>query len=409
MMDAMTQDAAPAIPTVLFGAFDRHNFGDLLFPHIVAALLNDKNLLFAGLAERDLRRHGGHRVRALAQFAAHWGDRPANIIHVGGELLTCDAWEAAVMLLPPRQAREIIARLNAQESERLEWARSQLGISALAPYTLRRELFPRAARVIYNAVGGVDLGERDPVLRAEVLANLKAADDVGVRDQRTQALLHAAGITARLMPDPAVMVAELFGATIRRRAKEGEIAQILRAFPQGYIAAQFSADFGDDETLAEIAAQLDRTAISSGHGVAFFRAGAAPWHDDLLCYRRVAARMRTPSATIFTSLDLWDICALIARSRGYAGSSLHGRIVAMAFALPRVNLLHPAQAERPTKQAAFAATWEEPGMPGAVGVRQIARGMSDALATDPEQRRRTAAELAAHYHRGFDAIRAGLE
>jgi hypothetical protein len=25
-------------PLILFGAFDRHNLGDLLFPHIVAAL-----------------------------------------------------------------------------------------------------------------------------------------------------------------------------------------------------------------------------------------------------------------------------------------------------------------------------------------------------------------------------------
>ena len=79
-------------PTILFGAFDRHNFGDLLFPHIAAALLQNKNLLFTGLAERDLRCHGGHQVRALAQLAAGWGARPANIIHVGGELLTCDAW-----------------------------------------------------------------------------------------------------------------------------------------------------------------------------------------------------------------------------------------------------------------------------------------------------------------------------
>jgi hypothetical protein len=26
-------------PTILLGAFDRHNFGDLLFPHLAAALL----------------------------------------------------------------------------------------------------------------------------------------------------------------------------------------------------------------------------------------------------------------------------------------------------------------------------------------------------------------------------------
>ncbi|MDP3844739.1 MAG: polysaccharide pyruvyl transferase family protein [Oxalobacteraceae bacterium] len=405
----MTHEASTGIPTVLFGAFDRHNFGDLLFPHIVAALLARKDLLFAGLAARDLRSHGGHRVSALAQLAAHWGERPVNIIHVGGELLSCDAWEAAVMLLAPDQAHETVARLGGRTQERLAWARSQLGSAALAPYTLPPEWFPHAARVFYNAVGGVDLNQCEPAMRAEVVAKLKAADDVSVRDQQTKALLDASGVTTRLIPDPAVMVAELFGTKIRQRARQGEVAQILRAFPQGYIAVQFSADFGDDQTLTEIAAQLDRIAISSGFGVAFFRAGAAPWHDDLLCYQRAAARMHAPAVKIFRSLNLWDICALIACSRVYVGSSLHGRIVAMAFALPRINLHHRAQATRPTKQTAFAATWEQAGIPATVEVDEIADGIRDALAIDSARLQHTASELVSRYRQGFNPICAGLK
>ena len=403
----MIHDATTGIPTILFGAFDRHNFGDLLFPHIVADLLARKDLLFAGLAARDLRSDGGHRVSALVQLAAHWGDRPANIIHVGGELLTCDAWEAAVMLLAPDQAQETVARLAAREQDRLAWARSKLGSAAMAPYTVPPELFPDAA-VFYNAVGGVDLNQCEAALRAEVLAKLKAADDVSVRDQQTKALLDASGVRSRLIPDPAVMVAALFGTRIRQRATQGEIAQILGAFPQGYIAVQFSADFGDDETLAEIAVQLDRIATSSGLGVAFFRAGAAPWHDDLWCYQRVATRMHAPSVKICRSLNLWDICALVACSRVYCGSSLHGRIVAMAFALPRINLHHPARPTQPTKQTAFAATWEPAGMPATVEVHEIAHGIRDALAVDRVQLRRTARELVVRYRAGFDPICARL-
>lgn len=403
----MTPEAV--ISTILFGAFDRHNLGDLLFPHITAALLDGENLLFAGLAERDLSCYGGHRVRALAQLVADRGERPANIIHVGGELLTCDAWQAAVMLLSPDQAQKTIARLDRHPEERLEWARSELGSSSLAPYTLPRSLFPRESRIIYNAVGGVGLGECDAAMRTEVLTNLKAANAVSVRDKLTLAQLEKAGVTARLIPDPAVMVAELFGGKIRQRAQTSEIARILTAFPQGYIAVQFSADFGTDATLMEIAAQLDHVSISTGYGVVFFRAGAAPWHDDLLCYQRVAARMHTRSVKIFTSLNIWDICALIAYSRVYCGSSLHGRIVAMAFALPRINLIHPGQANRPVKQTAYAATWEEAGMPATADVNEIAHGIRAALSTDPAQLRQVAGELVGHYRRGFNAICAELK
>lgn len=405
----MKHPAAPGMLTILFGAFDRHNFGDLLFPHIAAALLNDGKLIFAGLAERDMRCHGGHPVRALARLAAELDGQPVNLIHAGGELLTCDAWQAAVMLLPPHQAKQVIARLEARREERTEWARAMLGIAAQAPYTASRELFPGANRVIYNAVGGVDLNDQSTELRAEVLVKLRAADDVSVRDRRTLAQLEAAGIPARLVPDPAVMVAELFDAQIRHHAQQGEAAGIINAFPQGYIAVQFSADFGDDETLDEMAAQLDQAAAASGHALVLFRAGAAPWHDDLECYQRIVQRMRAASTRIFSSLNLWDICALIAHSRAYCGSSLHGWIVAAAFGLPGVNLRHPAQTGRLTKQEAYCSTWEAPASPAIVDVPGIVQGIDRALMADKGELRLVAGELAARYRRHFASLRGLLK
>lgn len=403
-----TASSSSATPVIVFGAFDRHNFGDLLFPHVAAALLKTRNPVFAGLAGRDLRAYGGHRVAGIARLAAQCGDRPVHIVHAGGELLTCDAWQAAVMLLPPAQAKQTIVRLGDHSTERDAWAHARLGISVHAPYMITRDLFRGAQQLVYNAVGGVDLDACAPAMRTEVLANLRAADQVGVRDRRTQTLLADAGITWRLMPDPGVMVAELFGEAIGKRARNGEPARIRQAFPQGYVAVQFSADFDDAETLARIAAQLDRIAQETGFGIVFFRAGAAPWHDDLRCYERVAARLRMADAALFRSLHLWDICALIASSRAYLGSSLHGRIVAMAFALPRVNLTRAEQEPRLTKQAAFAAAWEEAGMPACVGVDNIAQGIGDALQVAQKRLRCIASRLAALYRTDFAAISAGL-
>jgi hypothetical protein len=390
------------IPSLIFGAFDRHNFGDLLFAHVAAAMLPGRRLLFAGLAARDLRACGGHRVKAVARLAQRWCDRQLNVFHAGGELLTCGAWEAAVMLLPPDRAREAIAAFDATADKHAEWAAEQLGVSSRAPYCVSRSQFPNAASVIFHAVGGVDLDTLDASMRAEVLDKLRRADCVSVRDRQTLAHLEAAGIAARLVPDPAVMTAELFGSVIRAHATNGETARMAHAFPQGYVTVQFSAEFGDDSVVNEIARQLDEAAMASGHGIVFFRAGAAPWHDEIDCYERVAARMHSP-AQIFQSLDLWDICALIAGSRAYLGSSLHGRIVAMAYALPRVNLRHPAQMKRPSKQEAFAATWDMPNVPGVIDVRDIADGLHASLAADRMQLQRTAEELVAAYRRGFSA------
>ncbi|MCQ4347343.1 polysaccharide pyruvyl transferase family protein [Pseudomonas stutzeri] len=389
-------------PTLLFGAFDRHNFGDLLFPHLVAALLPDRRLRFAGLAGRDLRPWGGHRVEPLAALAERWRGQPVDLLHVGGELLTCDAWEAAVMLLPRNRAPTTVARFDGKPLERLDWARQQLGLPDLAPYVAGRTLFPQA-RLLFNAVGGMDLDTRDAALRTEVLDKLRAADALGVRDLRTLRLLETAGIQARLLPDPAVLVRKLYAARIARHAALGEIARLRQTFPTGYLAVQFSAEFGDDASLATIAAQLEVAARAHRLGVVFFRAGAAPWHDDLDCYRRTAARMATPTR-IVASLNLWDICALLAHSHGFLGSSLHGRIVATAYALPRLSL----HGDAPGKAAAYAGTWEAADLPIGVAPGDIAQGLAAALGADRATLGRLAEQLVADYRLGFAAIRTGL-
>jgi polysaccharide pyruvyl transferase WcaK-like protein len=395
-------------PTIIFGAFDRHNFGDMLFAHVVARLLAERSAeiepVFAGCAQRDLRAYGGHDIASLAQLAARWRDEPVMLIHAGGELLTCDAWEAAVMLNSPEEAQACIARYGSRASDRRAWARSMLGTDALAPYVIGGETFSHAASICFNAIGGASLESRDPAVRDEVLTKLRASQILTVRDTQTQATLRAAGIDAPLVPDPASMVAALFDERIQSQANHNAVADMRRAFPRGYLAVQFSADFGDDATLAHIARQLDLLGEASGLGIVLFRAGAAPWHDDIAVYERVARHMRHATVKRFESLNVWDICALIARSEGFAGSSLHGRIVAMAYGLPRVNILHPDEAARSGKQHAYASTWEDAHAPNVVAVDQLSAAMREALSADREALAHLATKLAETHRVGFEPI-----
>jgi hypothetical protein len=368
---------AASRPLIVFGAFDRHNFGDMLFAHVAARRIGQaqpgRPITFAGLAARDLRAYGGHRTEALSTLAAKWRDAPIDLIHAGGEILTCDAWDAAVMLLSPADAQACIARHGQRPEDRAAWARTMLGTDALAPYVIGRETFANANSVCFDSVGGASLGVCDASLRAEVLAKLRSADRVSVRDAQTQRALRAAGIDTRLTPDPAMLTATLFDDRIRAHANHGVLLDMRRTYPNGYLAVQFSADFGDDATLADLAHQLNQIDL----GVVLFRAGAAPWHDDLDIYARLASKLK--NAKCFESLNIWDICALIASSAGYAGSSLHGRIVAMTYGLLRINFLHPDDAARSAKQSAYAATWEPASMSGAVPVGQLASALNRAV------------------------------
>ena len=393
-------------PLIVFGAFDRHNFGDLLFPHVAEAMLPGRELLFAGVAQRDLTAFGGHRVRAIASLASEWGDRPVDVFHAGGEILTVDAWQAAVMVLPQDDVAGVIGLYGDEEAGRLAWARGYLGFDHLAAYVVPRRLFRRPGRWLFGGVGGVALDRSAARLRAEVEAELHGSDFVGVRDARTLVHLQSAGIAAHLMPDPAVMVAELFDGRIRRHGESGEPGAVREAFRQGYLALQFSADFGDDATLAFIAAQLDRVAAETGLGIVLFRAGAAPWHDDIEVLRRMLSRLKS-RGRVFESLDIWDICALIAGSRGICGSSLHGRILALDYGLPRVSVA--AADGLADKQEAFIRTWDADHPSGSAGVGQIGDALRSALATGAEAGRRTATYLSALYRQRFAEVRDALD
>jgi len=299
-------------PPVFFGAFDRHNLGDILLVHVAAEEFGAGDGAFAGLAARDLTPWGGQRVAALAAFTM-----PLRLIHVGGELLDCDAAQAAYMLGEPG----------------LTWRRQ-------APYVVPRHQLPPGSEVEFRAVGGVELAGRDKAFRDEVLAALREAGSVSVRERTTQALLASAGVDAELVPDPVTRIAQLFGARIR--------ARIRRSDP--YLAVQFAAECADDATLAAFARGLDHIGLP----VVLFHAGAAPWHDALEPYRRLATRSARP-VQIFESLNVWDICALIAGSRGYVGTSLHGRLVAESFAVPALSLERASGAAK--KLRAYLATW----------------------------------------------------
>jgi len=297
-------------PPVFFGAFDRHNLGDILLAHMAAAEIGDG--AFAGLAARDLTAWGGQRVSPLDSFTT-----PLTLIHVGGELLDCDAAQAAYMLGEPQP----------------RWRRQ-------APYVVAGHELPPGSQVEFRAVGGVELADRDAAFRDEVAAALREAHSLSVRDRTTQALLAAAGVDATLVPDPVTRIDKLFGARIRARIQRSD----------SYLAVQFAAECGDDATLAAFARGLERIGLP----VVLFRAGAAPWHDALEPYRRLAARSALPMQ-LFEALDVWDICALIAGSRGYIGTSLHGRLVAESFAVPALSLERKAGAAK--KLRAYLATW----------------------------------------------------
>ncbi len=337
---------------VLFGAFDRHNFGDLLLAHCAVARYRGRAPVFAGLVARDLTAFGGHHVEALADVLEALRNGPADFVHVGGEVLTTTAWEAAVMLQTSADATAAIAAYDRGPKARRTWAAGTLRSDRLVPYVVDRRLLPPDWNVRFDAVGGVALENLPPDEHAEVFRALKSAASVSVRDRATAHAVRKSGIRADLVPDPAAATSALFRDALAARARTGEIAALSARMPD-WIALQLAADRGDDPTLDRLAQALNEAVVPDEYGIVLFRAGLAPWHDDGDTLVRLSRRLADRPVAMLESAHLLDICALLAGARAYLGTSLHGWIVADSFGVPAHCLVHGAR----DKAAAYLDTW----------------------------------------------------
>jgi hypothetical protein len=99
---------------------------------------------------------------------------------------------------------------------------------------------------------------------------------------------------------------------------------------------------------------------------------------------------------------------LIAASRGTIASSLHARVVAVAYGLPRVSMKSPQQGARPDKVAAFAETWEPPPLRRCVALGEIELAALQALDLSPGLLGEHAAWLCEAYSRSLAQWRDGM-
>ncbi|MCB1896070.1 MAG: polysaccharide pyruvyl transferase family protein [Zoogloeaceae bacterium] len=361
-------------PLILFGAFDRHNLGDLLLARVAGRLCSPRVSIAAGLRGRDQTASGGVVAVAMSTL-----DAAADVLHVGGELLCCDAFDAAVMLQRPFDAARIVARLDRNRGAAERWASRQLGSSRHLPY-----LFPPGAGLrLYAGIGGSALDRLPAPARAEAIDAMRAADGLWLREARTRQLLASAGVAAPLAPDPVTLVAALFGRRIVRRAAAGDLTALRRRFGRGYLALQLRGDWGDDATIDAVAEQLGRASTTTGYGVVLFCAGRAPWHDDPALYHRLLRR-RPLDAIVFDATDIWALCALIASSVATIATSLHARIVAEAFARPVLSLSRGSDGT--AKLEAYVDTWADDRMRGLAAPEQLADALPEVLASSPRLR-----------------------
>lgn len=364
------------LAVIAVGAFERDNFGDLLYRDLVAQLLTSASIRFAapfGAPATEFADRVG-RVSPVLE------DEDIDVIWaVGGEVGATSLEEVYRTAFGEEATGELRSLDRAARNDVL---RERLGGPLLdSPYIPRPSAHPRnsTARLVINSAGIASIGVQPTWRRIQLYGVLREAAFISVRDQKSSDVLRREGIEHVLSPDFAHVLAEV-----------GPPAE-----PTNIVTVQISDDLITEFGVHAWADALAASEELRQHPLRLLLAGTAHGHDSEDAAEQIVALLhdvdRDWSITVSTSRGVWPRIAEIASSALWLGSSLHGRIVAYAYGVPRISL-------RKGKLDTYAKTWD-PDSPWGVTPDSLPAAVRAAFAAEPVD----PTELSRQARESFDA------
>ncbi len=365
---------------LIVGAFDRFNYGDLLFPLVIEAQLHTYgqpfDVSFFGIVKSDLSALGGKPTEDIRAFyrRCNEGRKHTSIIVAGGEAVAV-TWSSLLLALNStfKRTHRFHHRINKVFDLNMFAKRVLHGQTDL-PFVFTRSDFRGVDNVIFNSLGGSELDpaifDRYPGLRDK----LRHVDYFAVRDEATQRNLIAQGVPTSVYPDSAVLMSKFYPDSILSERVSAPIGQYVTEKRGTYLFFQIKNNHAKNNEL-RIAQQLD--AIVEHHPdihLCFCPIGKALNHDDHLALRRIAPLLKHP-CTVFEEVTIWDIMYLIAHAKVYMGTSLHGAITAMSYAVSYVGVAVP-------KLNSYLQTWGITGINHTVSLDGLREGFQKAIEVD---------------------------
>lgn len=367
---------------LIIGAFDRYNYGDLLFPLIIAKQLEtyqeDFHFRFFGLVKSDLSEVGGLPTEDLKAFYQACNDPKArhHIIVAGGEALGV-TWHSLLAALSKNYQK--IHRYRYRLSRFLDlngWAKVYLKGKTTLPFVFTKRDFAHVQSVLLNSLGGSGIKEEFFGKYPFAKTKLKEVDYLAVRDQVTVQNMKEAGVTAQLFPDSAVLMSEFYPVEELQGMVSPEVERYVSEYAGNYVFFQINRK----NTLGKeklIAAELDKIQQNLQVEICLCPIGKALDHDDHIALAEVRKYLESPHC-YFDANSIWDIMYLIANSKAYIGTSLHGAITSMSFAVPHVGL-------KVEKLHAYLGTWGVDGNNYAVDFDRIYTQFQQATSIGKDQ------------------------
>ncbi len=360
----------PRVLTV--GAYERDNFGDLLFLLLTERYLPGSDVVAAAPFAADMTALLDRQVLAVGNelnqrsYDAVWT--------VGGEVGGISTGFAYQMSKSPA---EYAAYLDASPAAQREILSTALdGAPLVSPYLPTIGAFEGNAGAVsvINSVGIARAGAQSPHVREELLETFRTADVISVRDRPSSALLERAGIPHTLTPDM-VHAISLLEPYEPDPGSDNVVVQISTRLANRFGRERLARKLVESEHLAGLRIRL-------------LLAGTATGHDSLDDIQEVAEHIRALDSgrevEVLTDRRPLDIVRQIREAKIVIGTSLHVRIVAAAYGLPRITI-------RRAKPTRYATQWDDL-MPFDVRGAQLEEAIGAALAAGRRPEVRAASE-----------------
>lgn len=339
----------------VLAACDRFNFGDLLFPFIIKEFLAqpyDCQARTFAIEQSNLSRMGAVPTEALSSLLARGTLQDGDVVVVGGGALIGAPWRSLHHDLVGTRDRLFgrLVRLLVGDAYYERLLARRYGVNHVHAFAVARHDFPARVRVVYNSVGAIGLRACEAQTRAKIAAQLNEADYLSVRDTVSRVVLTEAGVTREIAvaPDSAVLIADIYPKSEVRKRSSPTVGAIQEKYGRGYLALQCFNGI-DAAVAGVIAREAEQIFHTTGLPCVLISLGRV--HGDDVTVKKLARLISTPRIVVPRS-SILEILGLIAGAAVFAGTSLHGNLTAVTYAVPQVAL-----GGRP-KLEAFLETWD---------------------------------------------------
>lgn len=339
------------------GAYERDNFGDLLFFLLLKEVFNKDYVVPSSIIFSDMTEILGEIVypynTLLKEF--EWDI----IIVVGGEIGGVDIHSALNMSLSDKEYQILEETgenidncydyLTGFKSNRTAY------LPDLDEYSKNTNSF-----LVINSIGLSSLKSMNgTIIYNEFNRILKKAKFLSVRDNSSFEYLNSLNIENKLCPDIVHIIKKVMDKKVNNQL-------LLQNIDDDYILFQCNMNYIQSNTLNSIVDNIQKLIVKYNKKIYLFAAGIARNHDSIELYEQIICKIDEVFKTkVIIIYERNPLCLVkyIKYSKMWIGTSLHGRIIAITYAIPRISLENK-------KVAQYASLWDKE-LPYDVSLNQL--------------------------------------